>query len=751
VKYSTFQKVMSEHNLSGLVFNSISKTVLNYSCRPNGGAEVKGTRYEFPAFVLEDNGGVTVTLHHVVWATSHEMRDLLWQPACSSYSNSWEEVLSVIDQHPAVLHRSRKSGMSLSRFIAALQRDGDYSAQISEATQACLRRLNRKGEELEVQWLTGDDLVNWYSAHDIESRSCMTGHHAEFVRVWSTNPAQARLAVFSDDKGQIARCLCFRPSASLEPLEDELPFGPGWAFSRMYIVQSAGRANNEGVERATVFCELKGLVAIGSKNCSGIVPLTMTEYAPFIDRGAILFQTRHVGRRVYYTTPGWNGRMDGWNETENNQWGSAWGRKMADENDEDCCSCACCEEQFYTEEMVYVQEYGSVCPSCMDDGEFHRCTDRYWRHRDYTARIVSETHSPYEDWVESGHDSVRVRCSPLGGGRSVDLTFVPAIIDADGEDGYVPEAEVLADGKGKKVWKKLVDNGTYKLVDKELNITHHGWMVTPCEPEYVLQFDRATIKYRTGATHDALLSSAFNWSERRLLNEEGTEVLVDHIGDYRCMNIKRSGVVLRFQRLGADTVLINDLAPSVVHTSNSLTYPAGFRVETIPSITLSSHMFRVHFNGVRYGEIHSLAYNTGVQATRWIGSMYSSGYAWGCYHSDSNLRYFLDTYAQHVLPEVKHGRQSLNVYIDKHGRFIDAAFVIQEWVFLMESGHIVGLFLPMSNKIYRFNVSIGVQSIDQMIAFSSSVMNTPLLSDIQIKYPGTDVDPSDVIAMEVAL
>jgi hypothetical protein len=564
----------------------------------------------------------------------------------------------------------------------------------------------------------------------------MTGNHAEFVRCWSTNPSQIRLAVFSDDKGPIARCLCFRPSTTLEPLEDEVPFGPGWFFSRIYSVQSASRSNHDGVDRASVFMEKKGLGTVGLKGCNGVVPMTMTEYAPFVDRGAILYQTRHVGRRIYYITPGWDGDLGAsWNTTENNQYGSAWGRTF---EEDDCnCTCASCDEAFDEQDLTYVEDYGSVCDGCLE-GDFYRCHDGAWRYTENVSRLVSTLYHITTPYGESGEDHLDVWCVSNEDLSRHRIVFVPAIVDSAGEEGYAPEDELVSVGEGRlPIWKQLVDAGKYQLVDKQLTVTDDGWTVEPCESEYVSLNLLTTVAHDNGASYQVKLKpDSFDWRETVLLTSEilKVEVLIDRSA---FMYIRRGGTVSLYLRMGNDLILIDPCDPRrVVWTSNNNRYPVGSLVDTIPLLTLASHSFDLTVGGISYGTVMTLKYCTPGDGAFWSHYPYPSGYSIGITHSDSSVWLFM-AHAQKFLPGRRDNRTSPPVYIDNKGNSIDSVFKTScGLVFLINANRVIGLFNPLDNAVIVFSTQPRFGTVDEMVAFAQ-LTRTPSLFSIIDMYTNT--------------
>lgn len=724
MKYSTFDSIASNQGLSTLQFGCISKIIHDFTCRPNGGAEVKGTRYEFPEFVV-DGDSATVTVHHVVWNEVGDITCLLWSPS-GGYYKTWAEVEKAIEGHVNVLHRSKKSGLSVSRFVTSMCPSGD-STTISRATESILRKLRCKVETLKVEWLTGDDLVQWYEENDATSHSCMTGSRCESVRSWASNPNQIRLAVFSADDEAVARCLCFRPAASTDALTDELPFGPGWFFGRMYRVAHRGTQVFDGVERAIAFCERSGLLTIDHQACKdGCVPMKMSEFAPYIDRGMIFYKTTNIGSKMIYLPPSSTriSEFEDWRETENNQWGNAWGRRFEEDEPDACCTC--CDEGCDSEETVYVEGYGSVCPSCIESGDFQYCIDNCYRHNDDCVRVVSENYRITHAYAQSGRNAIRVYCINNTSSMGEYIRYVSATIDENGEEGYVPESEVVLDEHNSiRFWKKLVDDGTYMPVNKELSISQTGWKIDVCPTQYVSRVECATVRGADGVEFLAsLASSSFSWHERVLLCSTVIPVVVieQRNNAMRCLWIEREGRIVRFQRIGGETVLMDytDANGTVIWASSDR-IAVGSRPITIPNICLNSHLFYVCLNGESYGAMHALSYTYGGESSMWSGSMYASGYAWGVYHDNPDVRDMLDRCAQPALARYRNMVGTTTIRVGDDGLNIDSVFVVERKVFLVRLNMVVGVYNPNDASIVLFDTETDVGTIDRLMAFSTAV------------------------------
>ena len=731
--YRSFDKLAGDNGLAMLSLGGISKEIPDYVTRPGGGAEVRGTRYEFPEFVVE-NELASVTVHCVVWNPEFSVFSML-----PEQPNNWQDVEKMLTDNLGVIHRSRRSGTSVSRFIANMNPGADGTT-VARVADSITRALRCKGEELKVDWLTGDELVDWYADNDGTSHSCMTGCRAESVRSWGSNPNQIRLAVFSDDKGVIARGLCFRPSVEKEFLKDELPFGPGWFYGRLYQVHSGRDRDHTGVERATAFLERKGLLDIGSNTLAGtVVPMKMSEFAPFIDRGEIYHQSTEIGSKMYYVPPRGGFSTRGWSVTENNQWGNAWGRRMEedDADDEDHSNCCCCENRHRIDDMINVIDYGDVCRSCHENGDFNLCVDGEWRHHENTSQVCSEAWRPNEEWAESGREFLRVSCYSMGGGCSAAVRFVPAIVSCDGEEGYAPQEETVEDAGGNRIWKKLVSEGSYKLVDRQLSVSSNGWLVEERSPTYACRDNLTTARTPDGDVFDVYLASgAFNWQETQLLTEESTAVLISHPARQCKLLVDRAGQVLRFQRIGSDTVLALDANPQVVHSSLVSAYPPGARVDYIPTLSVHSHRFNVLCSGSDYGTVYYLAFTRGQLTTRWSDRVYPCGFAWNVYHSNDNIRQFMDICVQHNLPRHRRTSDAPAVFVNERGDYIDSAFQVDSKLFLLRENKVVGLYVPALGKVHMFSAPIPVESIDQLVAFSREVYNKSY-GEVYEKYPIT--------------
>jgi hypothetical protein len=731
MKYSGYNNVAGTYNLTTLLYGTVSKIITDFTCRPNGGAEVKGTRYEFPEFVV-DGDSATVTLHHVVWNDVEDITGLLWS-SNGGYHQTWDLIEKALEGHRSVLHRSKKSGLSVSRFVTSMCPSGD-SITISRATESILRKLRCRIEELKVNWLTGDDLVNWYGDNDATSHSCMTGDRCESVRSWASNSSQIRLAVFSDGDEVIARCLCFRPATSLDALTDELPFGPGWYFGRVYAVRTMRSQTVDGVERAIAFCERKGLLTIDHQACKdGVVPMKMSEFAPYIDRGMIFYKNTNIGSKMIYLPPSSTriSEFEDWRETENNQWGNAWGRRL--DQDEPTACCCSCDEGCDSEETVYVEGYGDVCPSCLDDGNFQYCVDNCYRHNDDCSRVVSQQYRIAHEYAQAGRSSLRVYCVNNTSNMGEYIRYVSAVISPCGEEGYVPEAEaVLDEHNGIRLWKKLVDDGTYKQVTKSLSITMHGWCVEDCPPEYVSQDERARVRLNGEEIDVSLACGAFTWQERNMLCSTLIPVVVlpDHRANLTCLWIEREGRTLRYQRIGGELVLIDYNNDGLICWSSTARIEVGSRPAVVPNIVLNTHAFHLVLGQNHYGVMYSLSYSYGGESTMWPSSAYCSGYAWGVYHDSSAVRDMLDRCAQPTLSRWRHPIGGAHIRVNDNGMNIDSVFVVERKVFLVRYNMVVGVYNSYTEKIVEFSTQTEVGTLDKLMEFSNTVRHLDYTSII---------------------
>lgn len=482
LSFTEFNSYLSKEGLVGLQhYLYAGKKIPDYTCRPNGKDEVKGYRYEWPEFVL-DNNTVSVTVHHIVTDNEWSFIDRISVDAVHSW-HAIEEYANNPECSQCILHRSKKSNVSLSRYISSLQGDSPNGTSIQRATDAIMRHMKCDPEKLEIVEVTGDDIVEWYRDNENDSHSCMTGHNCEKVAVWGTNSKQCRLLVLVDPatKRPISRCLIFRPCDSMDVDNSEVPVGPGWYYGRIYSVGYNEDSTPTKIERAIAFMTRLGMLECGHTSARDkYVPLIQTEYAPYIDRGILMFKNKRVESKVIWLPPHTTKltqlEEDNWRHTENNQYGSAWGRTYPDDSEEGCY-CQCCEScDTCEEDMYHVAGYGSVCPECIDGGSFVMCIDDEYRHIDDTLELYSTEYEVEGCHAESRRESVTYFCRMTNGSRTR-IRFVAAYIDSEETSGFVPESEVITDIDGTVWWSKLAEDGDIVKADYKLKYAGTRWVL----------------------------------------------------------------------------------------------------------------------------------------------------------------------------------------------------------------------------------------------------------------------------------
>jgi len=649
--FGTVQAILQEQGLACMFSAFCAKQIKDFKCRPNGGDEVTGTRFEVPEFVVAD-GKVTVTLHHVLvdvldWWAFH---DLVMKDRDEDF-RTWAQMEPVIQACPKVLYRSKKSGLSVSRFVASLQTEvSKDSTKIEQAAAEITRRLKCPVEDLTVELLTGPKLAEWYNENDGCTHSCMTGYNSPKTEVWGTNPNQCALAVFKDGDKPIGRGLVFRPTDSFDPAPDNLEFGPGWFYGRVYYVSERGASGamlNDQVERVKSFCERKGVLTVDKAADSGVVPLIQTEYAPYIDRGYLYHMNKVIGSKVLWVPPRYSkiDRLEGWKETNNNQYGNAWGRQFDDEDSDSGHYCACCEERCGVDDLHYVEGYGDVCDSCVDNGDFAYCCDETYRHVDEAYEIKSET-LQFDYEYAPRRERISIRSWPINRNYTITLSRTvvlrEATIDKDDSQGMVPEDETTLVG-GRRIWNKLIEDGTFVEVSHVLSMRDDGaWCVETRETTWVSREEVAhVLKFESTEVSKAypaeISCSSFNWEERNLLSQAGTYILHYDTEVYAGPKIKRAigngeYEINRFMRVGPHAMLVKFDATKCVTTvavpptTSSNLYPVGHVISQMPYVTLSTASMIITSNGSVVGTMYFTKYEQRGMGTFYASCDHPTGY-----------------------------------------------------------------------------------------------------------------------------
>lgn len=390
------------------------KEIEDFSTKSRDGNAITGYATLFPDIHIKDDV-VVADIHTVVWYTKGRFFSYLdssTDPICD-----WISAERMMSTNEDIIYRSVKRDIPLSRWLASTVQSWcpttslyckPCGTAIQRAADSIGQHMKFEGYDFNYDWLTGQSLVDRYRAFNNTSPSCMTGHKCEQVRLWSTNGKQCRLLVIKDGEHEIARTLCFRPGPTVDSLEDDLPLGPGWYYGRIYNVSSASSINmGLRVTQSIAWMRQKGLVEASLRNCPGAVPLIVTEYSPYIDRGYVFARSHDEGEDCYWTCepePTWL-PSSRWEAIESNQYGSGFGRSVEDE-DEGCSICSCCDGQSRNDDMTHVEDYGDVCEDCLNGGGFTFCLDDEWRPSDDVLPVYFSDMDEPIGYINDGRDTV---------------------------------------------------------------------------------------------------------------------------------------------------------------------------------------------------------------------------------------------------------------------------------------------------------------------------------------------------------
>lgn len=404
------------------------------------GQELKGIAFFFPEFVQGEDGPLVNNHMVLLRDEEHKFTMLDEISKAPNFPESWDQVEALIaNMSDAPLHRSVKNNLPISRWVSSSTKEWSastcsYSAPSGTAIQrlsdSICSHFKFEGHKFDYLWLTGEDIVDAYAGWDSVSESCMTGEHrASQTAVWGTNGNQCRLLVVKDGETEIARCLCYRPCDSLEPSDETVEFGPGWFYGRIYPIVggSSTIGRDRRVSAASAWIKQRGLLEL-KYNQTGYVPLKVTEFAPYIDRGYIFTVSNAIGRKAIWSMQdAINDPGVRWSAIDNDQYGGGFGRS----NSEGDTRCACCDCECWEEDSTYVEDTGTVCSSCIEGGDYVLCVDDCTRHIDETWPVRNEWDGPTVDYAAADRDQVRV----WRGGQRVQYF---AAKDKNDNDVYAP-------------------------------------------------------------------------------------------------------------------------------------------------------------------------------------------------------------------------------------------------------------------------------------------------------------------------
>jgi len=416
------------------------KEINDFTTKSRDGSVITGYAVLFPDVHIKDDV-VVVDVHTCVF--SDKGRFYSYLDSSTEPVTDWICAERMMSTNEDIIYRSVKRDIPVSRWLANTVQSwcsttSSYikpcGTAIQRATDSISQHMKFEGYDFKYDWLTGQAIVDRYREWNSTSHSCMTGCNCEKTRLWSTNGKQCRLLVIKDGEHEIARTLCFRPGPSIDSLSDELPFGPGWFYGRIYQVSSASSiAMGLRVTQAIAWMRQKGLVEASLRNSPGAVPLIVTEYAPYIDRGYVFAKSHDEDEQCYWTCepdPAWL-PSSRWQAIESSQHGDGFGRRM--DEDEDSSICSCCDGSYNSEEMAYVEDYGDVCDDCLSGGSFTYCMDDTWRPADDVSPVYFDDISHVIGYIGSSRETISLW---YNGRRH---TFHRAE-DQDENDVYAPKA-----------------------------------------------------------------------------------------------------------------------------------------------------------------------------------------------------------------------------------------------------------------------------------------------------------------------
>lgn len=390
------------------------KEINDFTTKSRDGSTITGYAALFPDVHIKDDV-VVVDVHTVVF--SDKGRFYSYLDSSIEPVTDWICAERMMSTNEDIIYRSVKRDIPVSRWLANTVQSwcpttSSYikpcGTAIQRATDSISQHMKFEGYDFKYDWLTGQALVDRYKSWNSTSHSCMTGCNCEKTRLWSTNGKQCRLLVIKDGEHEIARTLCFRPGPSVDGLLDDLPFGPGWFYGRMYQISSASKINaGLRVTQAIAWMRQKGLVDASVRNSPGAVPLIVTEYSPYIDRGYVFARSHDEDEQCYWSAepdPSWL-PSSRWQAIESTQHGDGFGRRMH-EDDEDSAICSCCDGNYDREEMSYVEDYGDVCDDCLNGGNFTYCMDDTWRPADDVSPVYFDDASNEVGYIASSRETV---------------------------------------------------------------------------------------------------------------------------------------------------------------------------------------------------------------------------------------------------------------------------------------------------------------------------------------------------------
>lgn len=443
--------------------------VKNYEARPNGGEPVQGSRYTFYEFAKENDTDIVI-LHSFVLPVEEGSSQFpckmegVW-PCPKTYAGLEESLLAQYTP----LHRTRKK-VSLLAFIGML-----YPADYPERSTA-IEWMEKRVRTLLTgnipplvleEYKTSAQVMSAYEEFDRWSHSCMTGDESQYTEIWGTNGKQARLIALKDEQNDeyVARCLVFRPCETTlnmrdaKALEDK-DLGSGWYYGRIYgSTRNSMMSTSRCMDVAISHLESIGLRSVDL--CpEGVVPLTVTEYSPYIDKGLVLWYDNLAvwAASENKTIARWRAMCGGRvSFLESYTDGSGFGNSRYDS------TCTCCDDRYNSEDDgAYIEDYGSVCGCCLENNDdFVLDYEGTYRHADNCCRFVSRVYTTgvcsgtrsggtsYDDgvWVRDNATTIRLWVN-----NEMQRVRLSSVDWNDGFSVYCPSDEVIETINGEDAW-----------------------------------------------------------------------------------------------------------------------------------------------------------------------------------------------------------------------------------------------------------------------------------------------------------
>ena len=449
------------------VIRGVFKKLTGFETRNRAGEVFKGLRCDLPEFVRSENGVWTVSNHTQVlrdWADpSGEGSDTVWghYPELPLSEGRWVNVPEPKGLLHGTVKRNLPLGTWMSGFLQYVGYTGDELSVVTEAATAGLMRqlMPIDMSVVTVEFLQGDDIPNWYRDHHTTSYSCMTGERYKCTETWATNPLSCRLAVISHGDDEVARTLVMQPQGEGLPSSVEPDATGNWKFIRMYPI-APGRRSCDDTYPVIDRCLDIGIRALTdrgiwefSRLTTGFVPLTVTDYSPYIDH--IMMYRKEEGIRCV----GQAGLdlvkfEDGWRQVGSRTDGAGYGNNIEDElhedEDDNSYCCDCCEGSTDYEDCYPIDGGDSrICVTCYDSGDYVGLESGGHTHMDNASNFRSLACPDTAIYVDNAAENRRYRDFSSGERILMPLTHVA---HSDGTALAVPTSEVVHLIDGTMYW-----------------------------------------------------------------------------------------------------------------------------------------------------------------------------------------------------------------------------------------------------------------------------------------------------------